>query len=374
MKIMLVRDRNVLNNNWLVYFANLLTEAGHEVVIACDTYNKFGKIAPHLSIDKRVRIINLNGKTESLWINLYRKIRGKIIPAWFRFKKLIQVEKPDVMVCYFPVDLFNVTRFQNHQIPIIQMVHGRPCLVTKKMIKKIWYSKHCINQIHTWQVLLDSYKEDVDKRLQPQHIVSIANPVKQYDEKEIINLADEKKCIIYIARIEREIKRPHLLVEAFAKIAKDFPDWRVEIWGMRKYPDYEAEIDNFIAEHGLEKQVKLMGYGDNVEEIYRHADIQAFPSKGEGFSLALADAMSLGLPEVGFKDAYSVNELIKDGHNGFLVKDVDEFAEKLRVLMSDKALRIKLGHNAHEDMKTYAPEKIIAKWNELFKAVCKHTR
>lgn len=46
MKIMLVRDRNVLNNNWLAYFANLLHERGHEVVIACDTYGKLGVSAP----------------------------------------------------------------------------------------------------------------------------------------------------------------------------------------------------------------------------------------------------------------------------------------------------------------------------------------
>jgi len=369
MKIMLVRDRNVLNNNWLIYFANLLTESGHEVIIACDTYAKFGKLAPNLALDEKVRIINLSAKTNSVIKNIYHKLRVKLCPAWFRFKKLINRERPDVLVCYFPVDLLNVTRFQNHHIPIVQMVHGRPCLVTKKLIKKLWYSKSCIKQVHTWQVLLDSYKEDIDKRLEPKNIISIANPVKQYKADEIIDLSDEKKCIVYVARIEKEIKRPHLLVEAFAKVAKDFPDWRVEIWGMRKYPDYEKEIEDFIEAHKIENQVKLMGYADNVEEIYRHADMQAFPSKGEGFSLALADAMSLGLPEIGFKDAYSVNEVIKDGHNGYLVKDVDEFAKRLGELMANKELRIRLGKNAHEDMKAYAPERIIAKWNELFGAL-----
>ena len=42
MKILLVRDRNVLNTNWLVFYANLLAERGHDVVIACDTYGKLG--------------------------------------------------------------------------------------------------------------------------------------------------------------------------------------------------------------------------------------------------------------------------------------------------------------------------------------------
>lgn len=45
MKILLVRDRNVLNTNWLVFYANLLAERGHDVVIACDTYGKLGVLA-----------------------------------------------------------------------------------------------------------------------------------------------------------------------------------------------------------------------------------------------------------------------------------------------------------------------------------------
>lgn len=62
MKIMLVRDRNVLNNNWLAYFANLLHERGHEVVIACDTYGKLGVSAPGHELEPGVRLANVNGK------------------------------------------------------------------------------------------------------------------------------------------------------------------------------------------------------------------------------------------------------------------------------------------------------------------------
>ena len=141
----------------------------------------------------------------------------------------------------------------------------------------------------------------------------------------------------------------------------------MEIWGLRKYPDYEKEIENFIAAHNLTGQVALMGYNRDVEALYRSADIHAFPSSCEGFSLAIADAMALGLPHIGFKDAHSVNEIIVDGHNGFLAENVDDFAEKLKILMKDKALRIKFGQNAREDMKAYAPEILMQQWDDLFK-------
>ena len=104
-----------------------------------------------------------------------------------------------------------------------------------------------------------------------------------------------------------------------------------------------------------------------VIDVYKGADIQGFPSASEGFSLAIADAMAMGIPHIGFSNAHSVNELIVDGHNGFLADDLDEFAEKLKTLMSDKELRVKMGENARNDMKEYAPENIISQWNELLK-------
>ena len=75
----------------------------------------------------------------------------------------------------------------------------------------------------------------------------------------------------------------------------------------------------------------------------------------------------MGLPHIGFKDAHSVNEIIIDGHNGFLAEDVDDFAQKLKMLMEDKDLRIKFGQNAREDMKAYAPEILMKQWDNLFK-------
>ena len=371
MKIMLVRDRNVLNTNWLAYLANLLHKRGHEVVIACDTYTKLGVSAPGYELEDGVRVANVNGKTASPLCNLWHKVRCKLLPSWGLFNRLIEKEKPDVIICYFPVDLYNVTRFQRHNIPIVQMVHNYPPVILDKVLKKnpllrAW-CRRSFAQVSAFQVLMNSYKKDIDPFFAPKKIVRIANPVKQYAESEMVDLAHEKKRIIYVARVEKNIKRPHLLAEAFAKIAPEFPDWKVEIWGLRKYPDYEKEIENFIAAHNLTGQVALMGYNRDVEALYRSADIHAFPSSCEGFSLAIADAMALGLPHIGFKDAHSVNEIIVDGHNGFLAEDVDDFAEKLKILMKDKALRIKFSQNAREDMKAYAPEILMQQWDDLFK-------
>ena len=375
MKLMMVRDRNVLNTNWVVYLANLFVERGHDVVIACDTYSKLGKTGVGYDLDPRVRVENLNGKTDNLLQNIYRMVRGKILPSYFRFNRLIKKENPDVIISYFPTDLYNITHFQKHKAPIIQMVHNWPPVILNKILKKnpltkAW-RKQSFLKVNTFQVLMNSYKNDIDPYFEPKNIVRIANPVRQYNENELVDLNHEKKKIIYVARVEKTIKQPHLLVEAFAKIAKDFPDWKVEIWGSAKYEDYNREIETLIKNNHLENQVCLAGYTQDIEALYRSADIHAFPSNCEGFSLAIADAMAIGLPHIGFKNAHSVNEIIVDGHNGFLADDVDDFAVKLRKLMSDKQLRITFGHNAHEDMKAYAPEVLMQQWDNLFREITK---
>ena len=99
-------------------------------------------------------------------------------------------------------------------------------------------------------------------------------------------------------------------------------------------------------------------------------DIFAFPSAYEGFGLTLAEAMSVGLPGIGYKNCSAVNEIIKDGENGLLADDgVDSLAEKMRQLMSSSSLRQQLGETAHESMKQYSAENIWGQWEKLIKEV-----
>lgn len=367
MKILVLRNRNVLNVKWMVYFVNLLSEQGHEMVVVADTYAKLGS---GCDFDRKVKLINLSGKTDNFLLNLYHKIREKIIPPYWRYKKVIKREKPDILIAYFPVDLFNATFFQNHNIPIIQMIHGYPPAVLSKYLqKRYWVGsmyRKAFSQVSVFQVLLPSYKDTIKFANEVTDIPNVVFPVKQENSA---NLTDEKHTIVYVARVEEKGKRQHLAVEAFGKIAKDFPQWKMEFWGTCKYPEYEKKLNDLAKKYHIEKQVRLCGYNDHIEEVYKNADLQVFPSAHEGFSLGLTDGMAAGLPSIGFSDAPCVNELIHNGENGFLVNDVDEFAEKLRILLADKDLRIRFGKQARKDMDAYTPEKIIARWNNLLNYV-----
>ena len=121
----------------------------------------------------------------------------------------------------------------------------------------------------------------------------------------------------------------------------------------------------------------MKGNSSDIHSHYVASDIFAFPSAFEGFPLAMTEAMSAGLPVVAYKDCPAVNELIENGKDGYLAENgVKPFAEGLQKLMKDRELRSRMGQQAHNAMKQYAPESIWNQWENLLRNVVhlNHTR
>ena len=116
--------------------------------------------------------------------------------------------------------------------------------------------------------------------------------------------------------------------------------------------------------------IKAWGTTNNVNDVLNQGDIFVFPSAYEGFGLTLAEAMSIGLPGIGYKNCSAVNELIQDGVNGLLADDgVDSLAEKMQQLMGNQEMRARFGKAAHEAMKQYDSAIIWDEWEKLIAEV-----
>lgn len=365
---MLIKDRNALNTKFLTQFANNLSSIGHDVHIVCDSYKKPGEGE---KLDSKVKFTNLSQKTNNPLINFYLILRKHLSIPSFRFNKLIKRIKPDVLLCYFPVDLFNIGFLHKKTVPIILMGHNYPPKVFDKLKQKSRLRqkiyKQLIESIDVFQVLNKDFEETVAPYYNIKRVVTIGNAVTQISPENRANLNNPNHKIIYVGRVAKEGKRQHLLIESFAKIAARHTQWSVEFWGLEKHKEYKDELLALIKSHGLEKQVFLKGYTTDIDSKYQHSDINAFPSKYEGFGLGLADGMAMGLPSIGFDYAPSVNTLIRNGHNGFLASNLEEFTEKLELLISDQSLRIKLGAQAAEDIKQFSPDIIIQQWDTLIR-------
>jgi len=250
-------------------------------------------------------------------------------------------------------------------VPVIQMLHESP-----ESFFDLVNSRRKIEQINTCphlQVLQHSFIPEI-QRVYHRTIHVIPNTVPQVKETDLADLTMEKpqKTITMISRLHLD-KQQHMLIQAFGLLAKDYSEWKVEIYGPLSERGYPRKLKETISSLGLTGQVELMGATSRPLEVLRNADIFAFPSNySEGWGLALTEAMAVGLPCVGLKRTPSVNELIVDGVNGFLTDNTPEdFAAKLKVLMDDQKLRATMGRAGHEMMKQYAPDKVWDQWEKL---------
>ena len=177
------------------------------------------------------------------------------------------------------------------------------------------------------------------------------------------------------------VKRFDLLLRAFARIAADLPDWRLDIHG--DGPE-RARLAALITDLGLEGQARLAGVTPDLGPVYDRAAILAHPAAFEGFGLSVAEAMAHGLPPVAFADCAGVNRLITDGQDGLLVQtepaadpDADPdatpdaaraealaeaLAGALAGLIADPARRALLGARATGLALRLSPEQVHAAW------------
>ena len=119
-------------------------------------------------------------------------------------------------------------------------------------------------------------------------------------------------------------------LEAFARLAGEFPDATLTIVGMG---EMEGALRGRIAELHLEQRVTLTGGLPHGQVLARMAESDLFvlPSWGEGYGIVYIEAMAAGCIAVGAKGE-GIEDTIRDGENGFLVPagDTDAVCRVMR--------------------------------------------
>lgn len=181
--------------------------------------------------------------------------------------------------------------------------------------------------------------------------------------------ASKRKSVLYLARLH-EAKRPALLIEAFGKVMDKYHDWNLEIWG---HGPLEQTLRELINKAGAGNRVRFHGQCDNPVQAYAASDIYCLPSSHEGFPNTVLEAMSAGMPTVGFKSCAALANIVEDNKNGLLATEDNStsLALTLEQLMSDDDLRARLGAAAKEAVANYDPGEIFGKWEQLFQTLAK---
>ncbi|MET8944868.1 glycosyltransferase family 4 protein [Streptomyces sp. NPDC004542] len=161
------------------------------------------------------------------------------------------------------------------------------------------------------------------------------------------------------------VKRFDLLIEAFAAVVAEHPDWTLRIYGKgEEQPRLRALIDRL----GLYNNVYLMGAVTPMEAEWVKGSLAVATSNFEPFGMTIVEAMRCGLPVVSTDCAYGPGEIITPGQDGRLVPvgDRNALSAALLDLVRDDGLRRRMGRRAQENSRRYAPAPVVAQAEQLF--------
>ncbi len=141
------------------------------------------------------------------------------------------------------------------------------------------------------------------------------------------------------------VKDQRLLLEAFIKLLDHYPDANRLRLMMIGDGEMMPQLEKIVAQHGLEQQVWLAGSKDQVHKYMQHLDIFCLPSKNEGISNTILEAMACSLPVVA-TDVGGNGELIINNKTGKLVpaEDPEALAAALTEYVNDSDMRVQHGY------------------------------
>jgi glycosyltransferase involved in cell wall biosynthesis len=173
--------------------------------------------------------------------------------------------------------------------------------------------------------------------------------------------------VLFVGRLDQE-KRVDELIRAFAALPAGVPG-RLEIVGDgARRQDWGALADGL----GIAERVTFRGFvsEDELLAAYAGADVFCMPGVAELQSLVTLESMAAGLPVVA-ADAMALPHLVRPGRNGWLYTpgDVADLSTRLAALLTDPALRRRMGAASREIVAEHAIEATLDTFEGIYEKI-----
>ncbi len=192
----------------------------------------------------------------------------------------------------------------------------------------------------------------------------IPNPVLASQNININSFNYRDNEIVTLSRLDLKQKRLDILIYAFKKFQKLFPQYILKIYG--EGPDKE-KIQELITRLDLQDKVILAGVSVNPQKNIYNAKMFILTSDFEGIPNALIEAMALGLPCISTDcSPGGAALLIQNNVNGLIVPrgNINMIYAKMKYIASNPNIADQLGTNAKLIKCRFSEEKIANMWNE----------
>lgn len=352
--------------------ANILCEKYNVEIAVC--YKLYDK--PAFELDERVKIKYLNKK--------------HIVPNKEKFKKAWNNKK---IISVFKEGLFalKVLRLRKKNMVNYIKKSNSDIIISTRDIFNYWLSDFGKEKVLKIGWEHNHFHDDytyasniVNSAKMLDYLVLVSSDLQKYYNNELQkakcsciyipnsidkipdNVAElDNKRLVSVGRLSPE--KGYLdLLKIYSQLVKDYPDWKLDIIGDG---EERSKLEKFIEIHDLKDKVTLHGFQgkEYIDKILNKSSIYLMTSYTESFGIVLIEAMSHGVPCVAFDSAEGAREIIQSGNNGYLVKNRNFDAYKLKVksLIEKKEERIRIGKLARESVNKYTSDKVGSEWISL---------
>lgn len=273
-----------------------------------------------------------------------------------------------------------------HSMPTILHVHSFSSspLQAELLNQLMWDKVFCVSK----SVAGDCYRKGADVDILKTHYLGVDTDLFKKSSqnaqwlKDKLGLEEQHKVVLSASRItsrEKDILQEKGIIDtirAFAKLAPYYPELRLVFATATPYEAIERQFGH--AREKLLGYLKLNGIAEKarvevftMEEMpmaYNRADVFVLPSENETFGQVFTEAMACGTPVIGTKVG-GIPEVIRDGHNGFLVSpnDPTSLSQRMEKLLCDEDLCDRFVKQARADVE----EKFKAEkqFNSLYESI-----
>ena len=157
-----------------------------------------------------------------------------------------------------------------------------------------------------------------------------------------LGLPAEALLLICAARLQKEKDLPTLIL-AMAQVVQSVPAAHCVVAGEGSE---RVSLENQISALGLQRNVHLVGYREDVLQLISAGDVFVLPSRAEPFGLVLLEAMALSKPVVASR-AGGPLDIVEDGVTGRLVEpgNATDLATAMVDLMANPDIRNAFGQS-----------------------------
>lgn len=333
---------------------------GYDVIVATEwvAENEF-------ILDKQVRRIHVGLRPQDEKKNRVSKylLRIKYL------RELLKQEKPDILIAFAHLANYRALLATLHsRVPALISVRTDPVghyeePVDKILLKPLFpRAAGCVFQTEGQR---DFFAPKIQKNSR-----IILNPINEkYIGRPMVT--ERTKEIAHVGRLV-DFKNQPMLIRAFAKVHKQYPEYTLKIYGGDSFDGTREILEGIIQEEQLEDCVKLMGASDDLPRQIERAAFFVFTSDWEGLPNALMEAMALGLPCVATDcPCGGPRTVMKNEVNGLLIPIKNQAAVETAMcrMIENPKMADELGRNAKKLGDVASSHEIYLQWKDYVEEI-----